>query len=62
MKQLWDFEHETQCPNCGKAAIQRIEVQPGEMIVTCMNCGAARHYTGEGVSVQETFDEDAPRD
>ena len=55
---LCDFEHATQCPNCGKEAIQQIEVRPGETIITCMNCGAARHYTEDGVRVQETFDED----
>jgi transcription elongation factor Elf1 len=58
---LPDLEKMKRCPNCGKEAIQVIEAQPGETIITCMNCGAARHYTEEGISVQETFDEDVPR-
>ena len=46
-----DFSQETSCFNCGKEAIQRIEIRPNEVIVTCVNCGAARHYRLNGVSV-----------
>lgn len=58
-----DLEKMKRCPNCGKEAIQQIEAKPGETIVTCMNCGAARHYADadEGVSVQATFDEAVPK-
>ena len=59
--QIPDFEKMTRCSNCGKEAIQQIEVRPGETIITCMNCGAARHYTVDGVRVQETFDEDVQK-
>ena len=58
---LWDFEKATQCSNCGKEAIQRIEVRPDETVITCLNCGAARHYTVDGVRIEETFDEDVPK-
>jgi len=56
-----DFSEATRCFNCGKEAIQRIEVRPGETIITCMNCGAAKHYTAGGVTVGGTFDEDVPK-
>ena len=56
--QRWDFSDATQCPNCGKDAVQRIEVRPDETVITCQNCGAARHYTAGGVRLQETYDED----
>lgn len=59
--QIPDLEKMNRCSNCGKEAIQYIEVRPGEMIITCMNCGAARHYTDDGVRVQETFDEDVQK-
>ncbi|WP_424358417.1 hypothetical protein [Methanocella sp. MCL-LM] len=57
----WDFDRVTECFNCGKEAIQRIELRPDETIVTCMNCGAARHYRLSGVYIAETFGEDAAR-
>lgn len=58
---MWDFDKVTECFNCGKEAIQRIELRPDETIVTCMNCGAARHYRLSGVYIAETFGEDAAR-
>lgn len=59
--QAWDFRRAETCFSCGKEAIQRIEMCPGEIIITCMNCGAAKHYTVSGVYVGETFDEDVER-
>ncbi|MGA9141280.1 MAG: hypothetical protein WBZ29_13725 [Methanocella sp.] len=59
--QIPDLENATRCPNCGKEAIQHIELRTGETIITCMNCGAARHYTVDGVRLQETFDEDVTK-
>ncbi len=59
--QISDLENATQCPNCGKEAIQHIELLPDETIITCMNCGAARHYTVDGVRMQETFDDTVPK-
>ncbi|OPY28914.1 MAG: hypothetical protein A4E28_01186 [Methanocella sp. PtaU1.Bin125] len=61
--ELRDLEKMGRCPNCGKEAIQVIEAKPGETVVTCMNCGAARHYddADEGVGVQATFDDALPK-
>lgn len=53
----WDFEKETRCFNCKREAIQRIEVRPDEIVITCMNCGVARHYTVQGVYLGQTFEE-----
>jgi predicted RNA-binding Zn-ribbon protein involved in translation (DUF1610 family) len=61
MWRLRDFSNATVCPNCGKEAVQRIEMGPDETVITCMNCGAARHYTVDGIRLQETFDEDVPK-
>lgn len=57
----WDFANATECFNCGKEAIQRIEIKPDETVVTCQNCGAARHYRIGGVSLGETFSEDVEK-
>jgi len=54
----WNFDKATLCFNCNKEAIQRIELRPDATIITCMNCGAARHYRLSGVYVGETFSED----
>jgi uncharacterized Zn finger protein len=59
MRRLPDIGNVTQCPNCGKEAIQSIELNPGEVVVTCMNCGAARHYTLDGMKLEMRFDEPA---
>ena len=61
--ELRDLEKMERCPNCGKEAIQLIEAKPGETVVTCMNCGAARHYAdpGEDAGVQATFDDALPK-
>ena len=56
-----DFNEETHCFNCGKDAIQHIELRPDETVITCMNCGAARHYRSDGVYLGETFGEDAEK-
>ena len=48
-----DFSRETSCFNCGKEAIQQIEIRPDEVVITCMNCGAARRYRLNGVSLAE---------
>jgi RNase P subunit RPR2 len=56
--EAWDFDKATICFNCGKEAIQRIELRPDETIVTCLNCGAARHYRLSGVYIGATFGED----
>lgn len=58
---MWDFDKATECFNCNKEAIQRIEIKPDETIITCMNCGAARHYRLSGVYLGETFGEEAER-
>jgi hypothetical protein len=57
----WDLGEATHCPGCGREAIQRIEVLPDEMVITCMSCGAARHYTPRGVYTGEAFDEGVDR-
>ncbi len=40
----WDFDKDALCFNCRAEAVQRIEVTPEELVVTCVNCGAERHY------------------
>jgi transcription elongation factor Elf1 len=52
----------TLCPNCGKEAIQQIDLGPDEVVITCMNCGAARHYGIDGVRLEARFDEDVPKE
>jgi transcription elongation factor Elf1 len=51
----------TLCPNCGKEAIQSIELGTDETVITCMNCGVARHYAIDGVRLETRFDEDVPK-
>jgi uncharacterized Zn finger protein len=58
---MWDLGEATHCPGCGKEAVQRIEVRTDEVVVTCMSCGAVRHYTPGGVTIGEAFDEGADR-
>ena len=58
---LWNFDKATVCFNCNKDAIQRIELRPDETIITCMNCGAARHYRLSGVYLGETFSEEVEK-
>jgi len=52
-----DFAGATRCPNCGRDAVQRIEVRPDETVITCLNCGVARHYAAGGVRFEETYDD-----
>ncbi|HMK45552.1 MAG TPA: hypothetical protein VK436_02900 [Methanocella sp.] len=40
----WDFSRESRCFNCGKEVSQQIKITPNDIIVTCSNCGAERHY------------------
>jgi transcription elongation factor Elf1 len=42
-----DFDREVLCFNCRNEAVQRIEVLPKAIIVTCSDCGAERHYVLE---------------
>jgi hypothetical protein len=56
---MGDIAGEKVCFNCGKEAIQRVEVGPGGTMVTCMNCGIVRHYTAGGVSLSQGFDDRA---
>jgi RNase P subunit RPR2 len=58
---FWDFDRATVCFNCNKEAIQRIELKPDETIITCLNCGAARHYRLSGVYLGETISEEAEK-
>lgn len=60
----WDFDKDTLCFNCRSEAVQRIEVLPKNIIVTCVNCGAERHYELECSHVPEhipRFDVDKSR-
>jgi hypothetical protein len=56
-----NFGNATLCSSCGKEAIQQIELGPGEVVITCMNCGVARHYAIDGVRLEARFDEDVPK-
>lgn len=40
----WDFDRDALCFHCRSEAVQRIEVLPKAIIVTCADCGAERHY------------------
>ena len=57
-RRLPAFSNATECSNCGKEAIQQIDLGPDEVVITCMNCGAARHYTSDGVRLEMKFDDD----
>ncbi|HEY3273965.1 MAG TPA: hypothetical protein VGJ92_09395 [Methanocella sp.] len=56
-RRLLAFGDATQCSNCGKEAIQQIELGKDEVVIICMNCGAARHYSSDGVWVEMRFDD-----
>ena len=40
----WDFNRDALCFQCRKEVVQRIQVLPDEIIVTCSDCGAERRY------------------
>jgi transcription elongation factor Elf1 len=44
----WEFDKEELCFNCRSQAIQRIKVQPLELLTQCTNCGAEAHYAQYG--------------
>jgi DNA-directed RNA polymerase subunit RPC12/RpoP len=43
----WDFDRGALCFHCRSEAVQRIEVLPKAIVVTCADCGAERHYVLE---------------
>lgn len=43
----WDFDREVLCFHCRNEAVQRVEVLPEAIIVTCGDCGAERRYALE---------------
>lgn len=49
----WDFSKESTCFNCHKSATQAIKITPNDIIVTCANCGAERHYIIRSFSVAD---------
>jgi transcription elongation factor Elf1 len=44
----WRFDKHAVCFNCGKDAVQAIEMLPVATTVTCTNCGAERIYNIHG--------------
>ena len=44
---LWDFDRGALCFHCRSEVVQRIEVLPKAIIVTCADCGAEHHYVLE---------------
>ena len=40
----WDFNRDALCFQCRKEVVQRIQVLPDEIMVTCAGCGAERRY------------------
>jgi hypothetical protein len=60
----WDLDRVALCFHCRNEAVQRVEVLPKTIIVTCADCGAERHYLLERSSVMKhrpRFDRDTSR-
>jgi len=52
----WKFETGAVCFNCGKDAVQEVEMLPVKTTVTCRNCGATRVYNIHGTYVATPVD------
>jgi len=58
----WDFTKESRCFNCKEEMLQQIKITPSDIIVTCSNCGAERHYVIRSFLVADRKEDFASKD